>query len=145
MGVTWGFYQYTKLGYLHKHKLGNIDISVNKKFQQPNVSSSEDWTWDLWFQVWHYPFWENLDLLVRLWSGAWTENRTEDRTIPYTRLAQKVECPTWKHRSQAQSSLQVTFCCWNFLFSHSKAYVTNTSIFKTWIRICVNNYIYCQK
>ena len=35
-------------------------LRKNKNFQQQNVTSSEDWPWDLWFQVCHSPYWANL-------------------------------------------------------------------------------------
>ena len=42
---------------------------------------------------------------------------------------EKGECQTWSHRSQFQSSLEVTFCCWIFLFSHRKASGANIANF----------------
>ena len=44
------------------------------------------------------------------------------------KLAQKGECWTWNQRSGVQSSLGVTFCYWNFLFSRSKASDANIGI-----------------
>ena len=116
------FHKNTKLAILASEAL----LRETKKFN----TSSEDWTWDLWFQVWHSPFWANLAIACKSdacrswysnallilgesprskkWSGAWTEDR-------------KGEYQTWNQRPQVQSSLEVTFCCWNFLFSCSKA------------------------
>ena len=44
-------------------------------------------------------------------------------------LAQKAECQTWHQRSQVQSSQEVKFCCWNFLFSPGKASGANFANF----------------
>ena len=121
----------------------------NKKNQLQNVTLVSIEPLDLWFQVQHAPFYTNLafvcktETLSSLYShGLLILTKSSKSKHPLVH-EQKFKdllsstCQVSVERSmldlESEALTRVTFCYWNYLFSHSKASDSNIGIIANFV------------